>query len=127
MSAGQLSSAVVVAALAAMAALSSACAPRNGGLRGAGDTVYVGVAAARTSLAYFRGVQLALDRLNADRPNGAAPLAIRLPPDSQPSQVAVADYFRDDRWVIGVVGHTGSAQTMEAAPVYGDVAHLPNG
>jgi branched-chain amino acid transport system substrate-binding protein len=44
-----------------------------------------------------------------------------MPPDSQPSQVAVAAAFRDDPSVVGVVGHTGSAQTLEAAPIYGDV------
>lgn len=87
------------------------------------DTVYVGVAAARTNAAYFNGVQLALDRLNADRQPGTPPLALRLPPDSQPSQVEVAARFRDDERVIGVVGHTGSAQTMDAAPIYGDVAN----
>jgi branched-chain amino acid transport system substrate-binding protein len=48
-------------------------------------------------------------------------LALRMPPDSQPSQIAVAAAFRDDPAVIGVVGHTGSAQTLEAAPIYGDV------
>src|SRR5215211_1139716 len=30
-------------------------------------------------------------------------------------------YFRDDPRVVAVVGHTGSAQTMEAAPVYADL------
>ena len=35
----------------------------------------------------------------------------------------VAARFRDDRRVIGVVGHTGSAQTMDAAPIYGDVVN----
>src|SRR3712207_2907787 len=44
-----------------------------------------------------------------------------MPPDSQPSQVAVAAAFRDDPTVVGVVGHTGSGQTLEAAPVYADV------
>lgn len=87
----------------------------------AGDTLYVGVAAARSNADYFRGVQMALDRLNADRPRGARPLGLRLPIDNQTSQVAVAAAFRDDPAVVGVVGHTGSAQTMDAAPIYGDV------
>jgi branched-chain amino acid transport system substrate-binding protein len=86
------------------------------------DTLYVGVAAARANVAYFRGVQLALDKLNSERPSGTPPFAIRLPGLVQPSQVAVAAAFRNDPSVIGVVGHTGSAQTMDAAPVYGDVA-----
>ncbi len=75
----------------------------------------------RSSVEFFRGVQIALDRLNAERPATARPLALRLPADSQPSQIAVAAAFRDDPGVIGVVGHTGSAQTLEAAPIYGDV------
>jgi branched-chain amino acid transport system substrate-binding protein len=37
--------------------------------------------------------------------------------------VEVAARFRDDPAVVGVVGHTGSAQTMDAAPVYADAAH----
>jgi branched-chain amino acid transport system substrate-binding protein len=94
-------------------------APSIGGSNS--DSLYVGVAAARGSVEYFRGVQLAIDRLNADRPAGARPLALRMPPDSQPSQIAVAAGFRDDPAVVGVVGHTGSGQTLEAAPIYGDV------
>ena len=87
------------------------------------DTLYVGVAATRTSPAYFRGVELALQRLNAERPRGARPLGMRVPLLTQPSQVAIAARFRDDPAVIGIVGHTGSAQTLETAPVYGDVAN----
>lgn len=87
------------------------------------DTLFVAVAAARSNVTYFNGVQLALDRLNAERPNDAPVLALRLPPEQQPSQVKVAEGFRDDPRVIGVVGHTGSAQTMDAAPVYGDIDH----
>ena len=87
------------------------------------DSVYIGVAAARvvSSDAYFRGTELAVARLNAERPRGARPFAVAYPPASQPTQVAVAAAFRDDPGVIGVVGHTGSAQTMEAAPVYADL------
>lgn len=100
----------------------SACRGRGAIVsRTAGDTLYVGVAATRANTDYFRGVQMALDRLNAERPQGAHPLGLRLPIDSQTSQVAVAAAFRDDPTVIGVVGHTGSAQTMDAAPIYGDV------
>ena len=110
---------------AALVAAWSAAACKDGGvpaIGGAGsDSLYIGVAAVRSSAEYFRGVQIALDRLNADRPSSARPLALRMPPDSQASQIAVAAAFRDDPTVIGVVGHTGSAQTLEAAPIYGDV------
>ena len=87
------------------------------------DTLYVGVAALRTNTTYFNGVSLALDRLNAERPTGAPWLALRMPPEVQASQVKVAEQFRDEPDLIGVVGHTGSAQTMDAAPVYGDMDH----
>ena len=106
------------------------CAAASAGCVGSGapsigssssDSLYIGVAAVRGSVEYFRGVQLAIDRLNAERPATARPLALRMPPDSQPSQIAVAAGFRDDPAVVGVVGHTGSGQTLEAAPIYGDV------
>ncbi|HET7456830.1 MAG TPA: branched-chain amino acid ABC transporter substrate-binding protein [Gemmatimonadaceae bacterium] len=91
----------------------------------ASDSLYIGVAAARSAsgTAYFRGVELAVADLNASRPAGSRPFALRMPPEGQPSQVAVAAAFRDDPTVVGVVGHTGSAQTLDAAPVYGDVEH----
>ena len=89
---------------------------------GAADSLYIGVAAAHaTGEQYFRGVQLAVDRLNAERKAGARPFAMRKAPERQETQVAVAAFFRDDPDVIGVVGHTGSAQTVEAAPIYADV------
>jgi branched-chain amino acid transport system substrate-binding protein len=121
MTVGQLVATIVLAVAAG--AVSSACTRTAAHAAGTRDTLYIGVAAARTSAAYFRGVQLALDRLNAERPPGAAPFGLRLPPLAQPTQVGVAATLRDDASVIGVVGHTGSAQMMEAAPVYGDVAN----
>jgi branched-chain amino acid transport system substrate-binding protein len=96
---------------------------RDSRVASARDTLYVGVAAARANTAYFRGVQLALDKLNAERPSGTPAFAIRLPALEQPSQVGVAAAFRDDPGVIGVVGHTGSAQTMDAAPIYSDITN----
>src|SRR5438067_1977117 len=120
MTVGQL--VVTIALAAAAGAASSACTGTPAHAAGTRDTLYIGVAATRTSVAYFRGVQVALDRLNAERPPGAPPFGLRLPPLAQPTQVGVAATFRDDPSVIGVVGHTGSAQMMEAAPVYGDLA-----
>ena len=110
-----------IPALASLAVLSACRGRAATAPSSAADSLYVGVAAARANTDYFRGVQMALDRLNAERPKGARPLALRFPIDSQTSQVAVAAAFRDDPTVIGVVGHTGSAQTMDAAPIYGDV------
>jgi ABC-type branched-subunit amino acid transport system substrate-binding protein len=105
----------------ALAGCDGAAAARLGA--GGGDTLYIAVAATRTTTgtAYVRGVELAVEMLNRTRPEGARPFGVRLPPDSQLTQVEIAARFRDDPRVIGVVGHTGSAQTMEAGPVYGDV------
>lgn len=93
--------------------------------RSAGDTLYIGVAAAMTAsgAAYFQGVQLAVEDLNATRPAGTPAFALREPEKGQLSQVAIAATFRDDPSVIGVVGHTGSAQSLDAAPIYADVEH----
>ena len=99
--------------------------PIGGATRAAGDTLYIGVAAtaAASGAAYFQGVQLAIEDLNATRPAGARPFGLRQPQKGQLSQVAIAAAFRDDPAVIGVVGHTGSAQTLDAAPIYGDIEH----
>lgn len=88
-----------------------------------GDTVYIGLAASPTpaNQAYRNGVRLAIEQLNAARPPGTRPFGLRLQPESLVTQVAVAAAFRDDPRVIGVVGHTGSGQTLEAAPVYADL------
>jgi branched-chain amino acid transport system substrate-binding protein len=110
---------VILVCAAATTGCVGGAAPSIGG--STSDSLYIGVAAVRGSVEFFRGVQLALDRLNAERPATARPLALRMPPDSQPSQIVVAAGFRDDPAVIGVVGHTGSGQTLEAAPIYGDV------
>lgn len=112
------SCAVLLAASAAVG-----CSDTGGSEATVGDTLYIAVAAARTGLtdAYFNGVQLAIEALNTDRRPEDPPFGLRMPPEDQPSQVAVAAAFRDDPGVIGVVGHTGSGQTLEAAPIYGDM------
>jgi branched-chain amino acid transport system substrate-binding protein len=98
---------------------------RGGSGKAPGDTLYIGVAAtlAASGTAYFQGVQLAIEDLNATRPAGTPAFALREPPKGQSSQVSIAAAFRDDPAVIGVVGHTGSGQTLDAAPVYADVEH----
>lgn len=92
---------------------------------GANDTLYIGVAAGQsaTGQPYIDGATQAIIDLNRRRPPGRRPVGLRLPPAGEVSQVAVATAFRDDPRVIGVIGHTGSAQTQEAAPIYGDVEH----
>jgi branched-chain amino acid transport system substrate-binding protein len=109
-----------------LACLTLACsgAGRRAG-RGNSDTLYIAVAAAQsaTGQPYIDGATQAIADLNRRRPSGRPPLGLRLPPADEPSQVAVATTFRDDPRVIGVIGHTGSAQTLEAAPIYGDIEH----
>lgn len=118
--------AALLAAVASAGALAGCDLPASfaqSSRAGAGDSVYIGVAAMRepATESFFRGARLAVARLNAERPAGARPFAVAMPPVEQPTQVAVAVAFRDDPRVVAVVGHTGSAQTMEAAPVYADV------
>ncbi len=114
-------------ALATLVAGSGSVACGSGAASGGpgADSVYLALAAspAAANEAYRNGVRLALDQLNATRPPGARPFGLRLQPESLTTQVGVAAAFRDDPSVIGVVGHTGSGQTLEAAPVYADLEH----
>lgn len=71
----------------------------------------------------FLGVQLAFDELNAKRPPSAPALALRRAPDSADSPVKIATAFRDDASIVAVIGHTESAATIAAAPVYADREH----
>lgn len=120
MTVGQLIAAAIIAATIGTG--STSCSLGAHAATG-GDTLFIAVAATKTSVAYFRGAQMAIDRLNVERPQGTRPFGLRMPPTLQTTQVAVAARFRDDPAVIGVVGHTGSAQTMEAAPIYADAAN----
>jgi branched-chain amino acid transport system substrate-binding protein len=90
------------------------------------DSLYVGVAFSTDSgidtRGYANGVKLALDKLNAGRPRGAKPLGVRLPPKGA-NDVVIAASFRDDPQIVAVVGHTGSAATIAAAPIYADAEH----
>jgi hypothetical protein len=109
-----------------LACLTLACGGAGGQAgTGANDTLYIAVAAmpSTTGQPYIDGAVQAIADLNRRRPPGRRPLGIRLPPADEPSQVAVATAFRDDPRVVGVIGHTGSAQTLDAAPIYGDVEH----
>lgn len=113
------------AASCACALLSAGCGRPGARLAGsAGDTVYVGVAVGLTTpsryVGVYNGVQLALDELNAERPDGAPPLALRRAPSEARSAVEIAAAFRDDPAVVGVVGHTESDATLNASAVYED-------
>src|SRR5437867_8465751 len=86
MTVGQLIAAIAIAA--AIGSGSASCSRFAARASASGDTLYVGVAAARTSVAYFRGAQMALDRLNIERPQNTQPLGMRMPPAVQTTQVA---------------------------------------
>ena len=112
------------AALAALVAGSGACSRlQEAGLAGR-DTVYVGVAVGLQSperyADVFKGVELALADLNARRPADAPVLALRRAAPDVRSHVDVAAGFVADPAVIGVVGHTESEATIDAAPIYAD-------
>ncbi|MEO5510571.1 MAG: ABC transporter substrate-binding protein, partial [Longimicrobiales bacterium] len=85
----------------------------------ASDSLYVGV---EQSVQGTRGVFLALEHLNARRPAGTRPFALKPPLGPGTTSVATATAFRDDPRLIGVIGHQGSNQLLEAAPVYSDIA-----
>jgi branched-chain amino acid transport system substrate-binding protein len=108
-----------------MASLTTACDTAGGRAGGSNDTLFIAVAAGSTATGqpYLDGAALALAELNRRRPAGRPPVGLRLPPADQSSQVAVATAFRNDPRVVGVIGHTGSAQTLDAAPIYGDIEH----
>ena len=112
-----------LAVAAVTGAATTSCSRASARTSADSDTLYIAVAATHTSPAYFHGVELALQKLNAERPRAARPFGMRVPLLAQTSQVAIAARFRDDPAIIGVVGHTGSAQTLETAPVYGDVTN----
>jgi branched-chain amino acid transport system substrate-binding protein len=68
-----------------------------------------------------RGVQMAVERLNE---TGAVRFRVRPPERGSTSAVQVAQQLRDDRSVIGVVGHPESGHSIEAIPVYADAEHI---
>jgi branched-chain amino acid transport system substrate-binding protein len=90
------------------------------------DTVYVGVAVGLNNperyVNVFKGVQMALDELNASRGSGPM-LALQRAPEDARDAVEVAVAFRDDPRVIGVVGHTESDALISAGPIYADRAN----
>ncbi|MEP6620623.1 MAG: ABC transporter substrate-binding protein [bacterium] len=67
----------------------------------------------------YNGVQLAVDQLNTQRNGGAALKMIKGAADvSDP--IKIADTFRGDPNVIGVVGHPESGTTLDAIGEYAD-------
>jgi len=118
---------LAAAALAAAAlATTTSCARAGAALRTRADTAFVGVAVGLQSperyVNVYRGAQLALDDLNARRPEGAPVLALRRAPTEVRSHVELASAFVADSSVVAVVGHTESEPTLDAAAIYEDRA-----
>ncbi len=113
------------ATLAAGAAITLASL---GACRGAGsvEQVAIGLAAqvqSPTNISTRQGAELAIARLNEQRPRGAPAFVLRTVSASIYLAVPMATALRNDREVVGVVGHTDSRSTLEAAPVYEDAEH----
>ena len=107
--------------LAALAALILAACDAGGG-GSAADSVAIGLAApvsAGEMASVHRGAALAVEHLNARRPQGSPPFTLRTVP-TLTGAVQIATALRDDASVVGVVGHTESGGTLEAAPIYAD-------
>jgi branched-chain amino acid transport system substrate-binding protein len=67
----------------------------------------------------YNGVQLAVDQLNAQR-NGGKPLKMVKGAPDVSDPIRIADTFRDDPSVVGVVGHPESGTTLDAIGEYAD-------
>ncbi len=91
-----------------------------------GDEIAIGLAAQvgrPTMLPVRQGVQLAVARLNQERPAGVRRFVLRTVPTDLTSAVQIAITLRSDPSVVGVVGHTDSGSSLEAAPIYEDAEH----
>ena len=110
-----------VAGLLAVIAAVVAC-----NVRGGVERVAIGLAAQTqlpANISTRRGAELAITRLNEQRPRGAPAFVLRTVSASIDLAVPMATALRDDPEVVGVVGHTDSRSTLEAAPVYEDAEH----
>ena len=109
-------------ALATIAAMSGC--QRRGDTEG--ENVAIGLAIQKQvpeMLSVRQGAELAIARLNDERPRNSHPFVLRLPPLSTTSAVQIAIALRDDPSVVGVVGHTDSNSSLESAPIYEDAEH----
>ena len=68
----------------------------------------------------YRGIELAIEHLNAERGGKGPPFIMRRTPNDVIGSVQMASILRDDPRVVGVVGHQGSAPTLDAKAIYED-------
>ena len=86
-----------------------------------GGTIRIGIAAdlKRPNMqTVLRGVELAIDRLNAEG-NGRV-FELAKPPSQATGAVEIAASLRDDPRVVAVVGPADSRSSREAAPIFSD-------
>jgi branched-chain amino acid transport system substrate-binding protein len=92
--------------------------------RRAADAVAIGVAlnpqGGSGIESMYRGIELAIEHLNAERGGKGAPFIARRTPENATGSVQIASILRDDPRVVGVVGHQGSAPTLDAKAIYED-------
>jgi branched-chain amino acid transport system substrate-binding protein len=108
---------IALCALAVASLLALAC----GGRADDGGTIRIGIAAdlkRPNILTVFRGVELAVDRLNAEG-NGRH-FEIAKPPEKATGAVEIAVALRDDPSVVAVVGPADSRSSRESAPIFAD-------
>ena len=112
-------------AAASLAALAVGCTSGESATSAPPALIGVALPTPNADLAtMYRGVELAVERLNAEAGDGrAVRFAVRKPSPGRTSAVEIAAEMRGDPAVIGVVGHQGSGTTMDAAPVYEDLEH----
>lgn len=67
----------------------------------------------------YNGVQLAVDHLNSQR-SGGTPFGMVKGAQDVKDPIKIADTFRDDPSVVGVVGHPESGTTLDAIGEYAD-------
>ena len=106
-----------IALLAAIASVTS-CSHRAA----AGNEIGIGVALDPHRLgmqSIYNGVQLAVNQLNVQR-NGGAPLKMISGAPDVSDPIRIADAFRDNPSVVGVVGHPESGTTLDAIGEYAD-------
>jgi branched-chain amino acid transport system substrate-binding protein len=68
----------------------------------------------------YRGVELAVEQLNRERGGKGSRITMRKTPENVAGAVEIATILRDDRSVVGVVGHPESGSTLDAAAIYED-------
>lgn len=68
----------------------------------------------------YRGIELAVEHLNAERGGTGRPFVMRRTPQDITGSIQIASILRDDPRVVGVVGHQGSSPTLDAKAIYED-------